>query len=43
MNFSIVNMITNDNFVFSTFALGYSIVTLFSYLNLSYVRDFDAL
>lgn len=42
-NFSTVNLITNDNLIFSLCALTYSLISGFTFLNLTYVRDFDAL
>jgi len=43
MQFSIVNLLLNDNLLFSLAVLGYSLVCLETFLNLTYIRDFDAL
>lgn len=42
-NFSVVNLITNDQLIFSISALTYSLISLTTYLNQTYIRDFDAL
>lgn len=43
MQFAIGGLFFSDNEAFSLLTLVYSMIALFSFFNLSYVRDFDAL
>lgn len=38
-----MNLILNGNILFSLTVLAYSLISLYTFLNLTYIRDFDAL